>query len=165
MDVLEKEPKKEETILNPLHKSGNIRELLKAGKNSNINFDISLLSGKGFSNLLEKAKKLKTKEDKNILDTKKEELDAIIKKGKDSIKKNKISLSTIPDNFEILRKFSLRLTNKKPNNKINNILTNTDTQNSLKEDNYYNLDFYLSLFCNANNKIIELLSYFNLNKK
>ena len=34
----------------------------------------------------------------------------------------------------------------------------------LKEDNYYNLDFYLSLFCNANNKIIELLSYFNLNK-
>ena len=61
MDVLEKEPKKEETILNPLHKSGNIRELLKAGKNSNINFDISLLSGKGFSNLLEKTKKLKTK--------------------------------------------------------------------------------------------------------
>ena len=56
MDVLENKQKKNDyTVLN---KSGNIRELLKAGKASNINLDISRLSGKGFSNLLEKAKKL-----------------------------------------------------------------------------------------------------------
>ena len=73
MEVFEKETKKCET--NILQKSGNIRELLKAGKNSNINLDISRLSGKGFSNLLEKAKKLqelKIKEEKSILENKKE---------------------------------------------------------------------------------------------
>jgi hypothetical protein len=65
--------------INNLHKSGNIRDLLKAGKFSNINLDISRLSCKGFSNLLEKAKKLKDMkrkdEKKNILEEKKEELE------------------------------------------------------------------------------------------
>jgi hypothetical protein len=102
MEVFEKETKKCET--NILQKSGNIRELLKAGKNSNINLDISRLSGKGFSNLLEKAKKLqelKIKEEKSILENKKEELDSIIKKGKDSIKK----IIFLSQKFLIILKF------------------------------------------------------------
>ena len=151
MEALEKQTKKSET--NILHKSGNIHELLKAGKNSNINFDISRLSGKGFSNLLEKAKKLqeiKVKEDKSILETKKEELDSIIKKGKDTLKKNNISLTKIPDNFEMLKKFSQRISSRKPNNKINNILNSTDTQNNIKEDNYYGITTTANTNTNSN---------------
>ena len=147
----EKQPKKTET--NILQKSGNIHELLKAGKNSNINFDISRLSGKGFSNLLEKAKKLqelKVKEEKSVLETKKEEFDSIIKKGKETLKKNNISLTKIPDNFELLKKFSQRFSSRKTNNKINNILTSTDTQNNLKEENYYGITTTANTNTNSN---------------
>ena len=147
----EKQPKKTET--NILQKSGNIHELLKAGKNSNINFDISRLSGKGFSNLLEKAKKLqelKVKEEKSVLETKKEEFDSIIKKGKETLKKNNISLTKIPDNFELLKKFSQRFSSRKTNNKINNILTSTDTQNNLKEENYYGITTTSNTNTNSN---------------
>ena len=136
MEALNNQKKNDYSVLN---KSGNIRELLKAGKASNINLDISRLSGKGFSNLLEKAKKLqdlKKKEEKTSLEIKKEEFDSIIKKGKENIKNNNIALTKIPDNFEILKKFSLRMSNKKINNKINRILTSTDNQNSLQEDNF-----------------------------
>jgi hypothetical protein len=56
MNDLNNKKKEDENIL--LNKSGNISELLKVGRASNINLDISRLSGRGFSNLLEKAKKL-----------------------------------------------------------------------------------------------------------
>ena len=151
MEVLEKQSKKPEA--NILHKSGNIHELLKAGKNSNINFDISRLSGKGFSNLLEKAKKLqelKVKEEKSILETKKEEFDSIIKKGKETLKKNNISLTRIPDNFEMLKKFSQRFSSRKPNYKINNLLTSIDTQSNVKEENYYGITTTANTNSNSN---------------
>ena len=122
--------------------SGNIRELLKVGKSSNINLDISRLSAKDFSNLLEKAKKMQEIKKKDIkinLDDKNNEFNLISKKGKENIKSNNISLTKIPDDFEILKKFSLRMANKKTNHKFNNLLTSTDTQNSLKEETYYGI--------------------------
>ena len=137
MNDLNIKKKEDENIL--LNKSGNISELLKVGRASNINLDISRLSGKGFSNLLEKAKKLqdlKKKDVKSNLEIKKEEFDSIVKKGKENIKNNNIALTKIPDNFEILRKFSLRMSNKKTNNKINLTLESKDNQNSLQQDNY-----------------------------
>ena len=138
---------------NILKTSGNIRELLKVGKSSNINLDISRLSAKGFSNLLEKAKKMQEIKKKDIkinLDVKNNELDIISKKGKENIKNNSISLTKIPDDFEILKKFSLRMTNKKTNHKINNLLTNTDTQNSLKEETYYGIATTANTNTNSN---------------
>jgi serine/threonine protein phosphatase PrpC len=137
MNDLNNKKKEDENIL--LNKSGNISELLKVGRASNINLDISRLSGRGFSNLLEKAKKLqdlKKKDVKSNLEIKKEEFDSIVKKGKENIKNNNIALTKIPDNFEILRKFSLRMSNKKANNKINLTLESKDNQNSLQQDNY-----------------------------
>ena len=133
-----KNNKKTNEISN-LHKSGNIRDLLKAGKSSNINLDISRLSCKGFSNLLEKAKKMKDMkrkdEKKNILEEKKEELNLIIKEGKENIKKNNISLTKIPEDFEILKKFSLKMSNMKTNFNLNHLLNNTDIQKCQKEEN------------------------------
>ena len=137
---------------NILKTSGNIRELLKVGKSSNINLDISRLSAKGFSNLLEKAKKMQEIKKKDIkinLEDKNNELDLISKKGKENIKSNNI-FTKIPDDFEILKKFSLRMTNKKTNHKFNNLLTNTDTQNSLKEETYYGIATTANTNTNSN---------------
>ena len=133
--------------------SGNIRELLKVGKSSNINLDISRLSAKDFSNLLEKAKKMQEIKKKDIkinLDDKNNEFNLISKKGKENIKSNNISLTKIPDDFEILKKFSLRMTNKKTNYKFNNLLTSTDTQNSLKEETYYGIATTANTNTNSN---------------
>ena len=137
MNELNKNKKENDNIL--LTKSGNISELLKAGRASHINLDISKLSGKGFSNLLEKAKKLqdlKKKDVKSNLEIKKEEFESIVKKGKENIKNNNISLTKIPDNFEILKKFSLRMSIKK-NNKLNKIIENEDNLNNTQKDNYF----------------------------
>ena len=146
MEAFKKDKKSEE--VNILHKSGNIRELLKVGKSSNINLDISRLSGKGFSSLLEKAKKLqeiKKKDEKNR-EEKNDEIDLITKKGKENIKSNNNSLIKISNDFEILKKFSQRMNHKK----INNILTSTDTQNSLKEENYYGITTTANTNTNSN---------------
>ena len=136
-----------------LHKSGNIRELLKVGKSSNINLDISRLSAKGFSNLLEKAKKMQETKKKDVkinLDEKNDELNLVSIKGKENIKNDNISLTKIPKDFEILKKFSLRMSNKKINHKFSNILTSTDMQNSLKEDNYYGIATTANTNTNSN---------------
>ena len=109
--IKDKKEEKENTLL---HKTGNLGELLKAGINSSINIDMTRLSNKGFSNLLEKAKKLqdlKKSKGKNNLDLKKEEFDSMYKKGKENLKKNNMSLMKIPDNFEMLKKFSQRMSN------------------------------------------------------
>lgn len=156
MDKLEKNKKVDnENFL--FHKTGNIGELLKAGLNSNINLDMSRLSSKGFSNLLEKAKKLqelKNSKGKNNLDKKKQEFDSIYKKGKENLKKNNISLMKIPDNFEILKKFSQRMSNNKiPNNNIkkNDILNYTEVKDSFKDENYNGIN----TISNTNEKSIN----------
>ena len=147
MDDLEKDKKeqkeqKEEKENTLLHKTGNLGELLKAGINSSINIDMSRLSSKGFSNLLEKAKKLqdlKKSKGKNNLDLKKEEFDSMYKKGKENLKKNNISLMKIPDNFEMLKKFSQRMNNNRNTNnniKSNDILNYTEVKSSFKDENY-----------------------------
>ena len=146
MEAFNKDKKLDKT--NILHKSGNILELLKAGKTSNINLDIARLSCKGFSNLLEKAKKLqeiKKKDEKNR-EEKKDEMDLVTKNGKENIKSNNNSTKKISNDFEILKKFSLRMNSKK----INNILTTTDTQNSLKEENYYGITTTANTITNSN---------------
>ena len=146
--------KKEEK--NILHKSGNIRELLKAGKSSNINLDFSRLSSKGFSNLLEKAKKMqeiKKKDVKINVEDKNDEVNLLEKKEKENTKKNNIILPKISEDFEILRKFSLRMNNKKLGLKFNNLLTSIDTQNtqnSQKEENYYGITTTANTNTNSN---------------
>ena len=152
MEVLEKDKKDEKENKFP-HKTGNFHELLKVGKNSNINIDISRLSCTGFSNLLEKAKKvqsLKKTEDKTNIEQKKEEFDTIYQKGKENLKKNNITLSKIPDNFEILRKFSMRMSNKKAINKDNNILNNTEIQGNIKDENYCGINTTANTNSNTN---------------
>ena len=146
MEAFKKDKILDET--NILHKSGNIRELLKVGKSSNINLDISRLSSKGFSNLLEKAKKLqeiKKKEEKSR-EEKSDELDLITKKGKENVKSNNNSMIKISNDFEILKKFSQRMNSKK----INNLLTSIDTQSSLKEENYYGITTTANTNTNSN---------------
>ena len=154
MDDLEKDKNEEKEKTLP-HKTGNIGELLKVGINSSINIDMSRLSSKGFSNLLEKAKKLqnlKKSKEKNNLDLKKEEFDSIYKKGKENLKKNNISLMKIPDNFEMLKKFSQRMSNnRKTNNNIksNDLLNYTEVKSSFKDENYNGIN----TISNTNKKI------------
>ena len=130
MEIQEKDNKDENTL--NFHKSGNIREVFKSGKFSKINFDISRLSGKGFSNLLQKARNLQE------LKIKKEKEQNAEPKVKE-IQKDKVNDSfslKIPNNLKMLKKFNLRMSNKKINK---NIITSFDTQNSLKEENYYGI--------------------------
>ena len=153
-DEKEEKEEKENTLL---HKTGNLGELLKAGINSSINIDMSRLSSKGFSNLLEKAKKLqdlKKSKGKNNLDLKKEEFDSIYKKGKENLKKNNISLMKIPDNFEMLKKFSQRMNNNRNTNnniKSNDILNYTEVKSSFKNENYNGINKISNTNKKANN--------------
>ena len=130
MEIQEKDKKDENT--SNFNKTGNIREVFKSGKFSKINFDISRLSGKGFSNLLQKARNLQE------LKIKKEKEQNAEPKVKE-IQKDKVNDSfslKIPNNLKMLKKFNLRMSNKKINK---NIITSFDTQNSLKEENYYGI--------------------------
>ena len=153
-DEKEEKEEKENTLL---HKTGNLGGLLKAGINSSINIDMSRLSSKGFSNLLEKAKKLqdlKKSKGKNNLDLKKEEFDSIYKKGKENLKKNNISLMKIPDNFEMLKKFSQRMNNNRNTNnniKSNDILNYTEVKSSFKNENYNGINKISNTNKKANN--------------
>ena len=162
--IKDKKEEKENTLL---HKTGNLGELLKAGINSSINIDMTRLSNKGFSNLLEKAKKLqdlKKSKGKNNLDLKKEEFDSMYKKGKENLKKNNMSLMKIPDNFEMLKKFSQRMSNnKKINNNIknNDILNYTEVKSSFKDVNYNGIN----KISNTNKKISNNLNNETINTK
>ena len=130
MEIKEKQ-KNDENIL---HKSGNFNEVFKSEKFSKINIDISRLSGKGFSNLLQKARNLqeiKTKNEKQYIENEES-------KSKEN-QKDKINDSfslKIPNNLKMLKKFSLRMSNKKINK---NMITSFDNQNSLKEENFFGI--------------------------
>ena len=147
MEVSSPEKKSTEKVINPLSKSSNISELLRVAKAPNLNIDISKLSTQGL--LLEKAKKLQEMKKEIAVQKKPIKTETDETRNKEEILKNQTGIckiankfnilnSKIPANIEVLRKFSLRLSNKKifkkneEEEKEKNI---SEKENIIKEDN------------------------------
>ena len=170
MEVSSSEKKTTERSVNPLFKSSNISELLRVAKAPNLNIDISKLSTQGL--LLEKAKKVQEMKREFASRKKPTKTDTDDTRNKDEILRNQTGIckiankfnildSKMPSNIEVLRKFSLRLSNKKIFKKNNeeekekNITEKDNNKENIVKDTNLN---YLEKDKNNNGHVIKKTS-------
>ena len=170
MEASKNEKNSTERAINPLFKSSNISDILRVAKAPNLNIDISKLATQG--SLLEKAKKVQEMKKEFATRKKHTKTDTDELRNKDDILRNQNGIckiankfnildSKMPSNIEVLRKFSMRLNNKKVLKKNNeeekekNISEKDNNKENIITDNNTN---YKEKEINENDCIIKKTS-------